>query len=167
MRDDKGSLYEGGIRVPAVMVWPGVLPEGGEVGEVLHVVDWYPTLLSLAGASLEQEHPLDGKDAWQTIAHSAPTPHRELLLNINAHQAAIRRGNWKLVVDRSKETETVELFDVVADPSEKESLAEKHPDRVTELLERLEYYGQQATPPKDSREKPSDFSAPEVWGPSE
>ena len=67
LRAGKATLYEGGIRVDAWATWPGKL-KPGVVNEPLHMVDWYPTLLRLAGASPKQPLPLDGRDAWPTIA---------------------------------------------------------------------------------------------------
>ena len=67
-RAGKGRLYQGGLRSPAVISWPGKLPGGTVVRQPLHIVDLYPTLLGLAGASLKQPLPLDGLDAWPTIA---------------------------------------------------------------------------------------------------
>ena len=63
LRGQKAELYQGGVRVPAVVVWPGVLKAGAVVDEPLHIVDMFPTLLKLAGSTLEQPLPLDGKDA--------------------------------------------------------------------------------------------------------
>ena len=73
------------------------------MNEPLHVVDWYPTLLGLAGASLRQSTALDGKDAWPTIAAGKPTPHEEILLNTTPTAGAIRVGNWKLVINGTRE----------------------------------------------------------------
>src|SRR5205823_3095232 len=67
LRGAKATLYEGGVRVPAFASWQGKIKPGTVVQAPLHIVDWYPTLLRLAGASLEQKLPLDGKDAWPTI----------------------------------------------------------------------------------------------------
>ncbi|MEO6246820.1 MAG: arylsulfatase, partial [Opitutaceae bacterium] len=67
LRAGKGTLYEGGVRVPAVAVWDGKIKAGSVVEAALHMVDWYPTLLTLAGVSLAQKNPLDGRDAWPAI----------------------------------------------------------------------------------------------------
>src|SRR5881394_746272 len=98
LRAGKGTLYEGGVRVPAVMVWPGKIKAGSIVNAPLHMVDWYPTLVKLAGGSLEQKKPLDGRDAWPAITQGAPTPHEDILHNITPIGGAVRVGDWKLVV---------------------------------------------------------------------
>jgi arylsulfatase A-like enzyme len=99
LRGAKGTLYEGGVRVPAVAAWTGKIKPGSVVEAPLHMVDWYPTLLTLAGVSLAQKHPLDGRDAWPAIAQGAPTPHDDILINITATGGAIRVADWKLVLN--------------------------------------------------------------------
>ncbi len=77
--------------------WPGTLAAGTIVDEPLHIVDLYPTLLRLAGASLEQKQPLDGRDAWPTIAKGEPGPHDFILHNVTPWSGALRMGKWKLL----------------------------------------------------------------------
>ena len=66
-RGGKGDLYEGGTRVAALANWPGRI-KPGEVKEVMHVVDMFPTLAGLAGASPTKDKPLDGVNVWSTIS---------------------------------------------------------------------------------------------------
>lgn len=63
-RAGKGSIYEGGVRVCAFANWPGHLPAGTTVTEPMHAIDWFPTLVHLAGGSVDQKLPLDGRDVW-------------------------------------------------------------------------------------------------------
>ncbi|MHC4549262.1 MAG: arylsulfatase B [Planctomycetota bacterium] len=171
LRGRKGTLYEGGVRVPALISWPGKLKPGSVVRAPLHIVDLYPTLLKLAGASLEQPLPLDGMDVWVTLAGDAPSPRREILHNLEPHRAALRRGDWKLVLSGrdvfgAAAGVTTELFDLAADPYEKNNLAAKHPQKVKELSVRLKQYAKEAVPPKNQgrRRRPADFKTPKVWG---
>ena len=159
LRGGKGSLYEGGVRVPAFASWKGRIPEGAVVEEPLHMVDWYPTLLKLAGARLEQERPIDGRDAWPAIAEGGPSPHDDILLNTDPDSGAIRAGAWKLVVDKA----SVALYNLKDDPFEKKDRAAENPAKVKELRERLDGYARQAAPPKGGP-KPKNFVAPKVWG---
>ena len=95
LRDGKGTPYEGGTRVPALVVWEGQLAKDTVVKEPLHMVDWYPTLLKLAGALTEQKLPIDGRDAWPTISQGKPSPHDAILINQvpkGARASAI--GSW-------------------------------------------------------------------------
>ena len=92
LRAGKATLYEGGVRVAAFATWDGHVKAGSVVDAPLHMVDWYPTLLGLAGGSTDQPLPLDGRDAWPAIARGAPSPHGEILLNAAPRAGAIRVG---------------------------------------------------------------------------
>ncbi len=70
LRAGKGTLYEGGVRVCALANWPGRIAAGTVVNEPLHAVDVFPTLVSLAGGTLDQKLPLDGRNAWGTISRA-------------------------------------------------------------------------------------------------
>jgi arylsulfatase A-like enzyme len=160
LRGRKGTLYEGGVRVPAIVSWPGKL-EPGVVNAPLHIVDLYPTLLRLAGAARKQPLPLDGVDVWEALAGGGPWPRKEILHNLEPKRAALRVGDYKLVRTGTK----IELFNLARDPLEASNLAEHEPKKVQQLLTRLALYEAQAVAPKHSRgRKPPDFQAPEVWG---
>ena len=176
LREGKGSLYEGGVRVPALIAYPRRLEKGTVVDKPLHIVDLYPTLLRLAGASLDQPLPLDGLDVWPVIAEGKPSPHAELLHNVVPWRGAIRIGDWKLYVwaqggSRIFATvspdpiEIVELFNIAADPEEQFNLAGQFPEKVQELFSRLVFYANQAAPilPLNTP-RPPDFKAPRVLG---
>ena len=189
-RAGKGTLYEGGVRVPAFASWPSRIKSGTVVREPLHIVDWYPTLLRLAGASLTQGRPVDGKDIWLTITAGRRSPHQEILLNAAPATGAIRVGNWKLVLNgrvSAAEGENApqsganenpaerpiaggasetELFNLADDPWEKVDLAAKESGKLQELRKRYEALARQAVPPK-ARPRPADFRSPKVWGEKE
>lgn len=143
LRGGKSDIYEGGIRLGAAVVWPGKIPSGIHIKEPLHVVDWYPTLAKLAGAPTGQEPQLDGKDIWPVLAQGAKTPHEEILLmGSRPGQAAIRVGDWKLLVNpkefrRPAGSSPVELYNVVEDPGEQHNLAAAQPERVKAMQARL------------------------------
>ncbi|RMF83148.1 MAG: arylsulfatase, partial [Planctomycetota bacterium] len=129
LRGGKRDLYDGALRVPAAAWWPGVLEGGRVIDEPLHVTDWYPTLVRLAGGSLAQPRPIDGLDIWPTLTTGAPSPHEDLLLNFFPPGiGAIRRGPWKLLVRDSDDPPLTELFQLSDDPAECQNLAEAHPD---------------------------------------
>lgn len=187
LRAGKGTLYEGGTRVPAFANWPGKIQPGTIVQEPLHIVDWYPTLITLVGGRIEQLKPLDGRDLWPTITQGQPSPHDAILINSVPRSGAIRMGSWKLVVNGSigandldsssgnnkkkgkgkKESQAVgdniELFNLADDPYEKTNLAKLNPEKVRELRSRLDAYAREAVPPK-AEEQTKDFKSPAVWG---
>ena len=130
-RGQKARLYEGGVRVPAGFSWQGTLNAGSIVNEPLHIVDMFPTLIKLAGAPVPHSPPIDGRDAWPTIAHGKPSPHDEILINCTPFHAAVRRGNWKLIRNGNLSAENpklqtndnwFELFNLSDDPGERKNL---------------------------------------------
>jgi arylsulfatase A-like enzyme len=145
-RDGKASLYEGGTRVVALANWPGHIAPGTVVDQPLHVVDMYPTLARLAGARLERTKPLDGVDVWPTLAEGKPSPHEELVYDIEPFRAAVRNGNWKLVWQATLPSR-VELFDLAKDPAERTDLAAANPRKVAELQQRIQALAAEAVPP--------------------
>lgn len=134
-RDGKGSIFEGGTRVCAFANWPGRI-EPRHVDGLIHVVDFYPTLAALGGASTAKCKPLDGVNVWETIAGGAPSPREEIIYNIEPFRAAIRRGDWKLIWRATLPT-SVELYNLAEDPSEENNVAEGHPELVAALQRRL------------------------------
>src|SRR5262245_55169493 len=80
-RGGKGDLYEGGTRVVSLINWPGKI-KPGVVGEMIHVVDYYPTLAKLAGANTSKSKPLDGLDVWPTFREGKTSPSKTVVYNI-------------------------------------------------------------------------------------
>ena len=172
-RGQKTQMYEGGVRVPAIILFPGRIKPGTLVDEPLHVVDLYPTLLNLTGASLEQEHSLDGKDIWATVARGAGSPHKEILINAReGRSSAIRVGDWKLISNGhlgpvstiGDEESRYELFNLDTDPYEERNLVNENPLKFEELKKRLDYYTEAAVDPQVTSNPKAD-SFPSVWQP--
>ncbi len=142
-RDGKGSLYEGGTRVVSLINWAGKI-KPATINETIHVVDLFPTLVKLAGGKLEGGFPLDGLDMWPTLGEGAPSPRKEVVYNIEMFRGALRQGDWKLFW-RATLPSKIELFDLAADPAEKDNVAAQNPARVADLQRRvLELSGQMA-----------------------
>ncbi|MDF1860601.1 MAG: sulfatase-like hydrolase/transferase [Verrucomicrobiales bacterium] len=148
-RGNKGSVYEGGHKVPAIAWWPGIIQKGSVSDQTLLSLDVMPTLLSLAGAKVPPQ-PLDGLDLSKLLINSATLSPRPLfwasLSNGGNRSEAMREGPWKLVVLHPKarpgtfENETVELYRLDRDPSESVNLAGKHPDQAASMLEHLKQW---------------------------
>ena len=136
-RDGKGTLYEGGTRVPALVNWPGHIKPGTVVDGMMHVVDTYPTLIGLAGAKSDKNKPLDGLDMWPTLSEGKPSPRTEVIYNIEPFRAGVREGDWKLIW-RTPLPQAVELYNIALDPSEKNNVAAQNPDKVAELQKRAD-----------------------------
>lgn len=145
LRGGKSQLYEGGIRVPLIVRWPGHVPAGAESAAATTNVDFYPTLLEAAGIERDKAQQLDGDsqlDVWQNP--DQPAEERELYWHYPLDRphflggvsgAAIRDGNWKLIefFDSGK----TELYSLADDVSEQRDLAAEQPDRVTTLRKKL------------------------------
>jgi arylsulfatase A-like enzyme len=96
-RAGKGTLYEGGIRSAAFACWPGRIPAGGRTEEPVHIIDWFPTFVEVAGGAPNQPLPLDGRSLLPMLTAGKPSPHESLLLVQSPVRAAVRAGDWKLL----------------------------------------------------------------------
>ena len=164
----KHWLFEGGVR-SAAFIWYAPLNErlGGKVHEGLfHVVDWLPTLVTLAGGSTARNLPLDGFDLWPALQQGgSASPRAELPVNIGAcgpdangtqtiisgPQAAIILGDFKLLVTcfwrTSRSLADAQLYNISADPSEENNLATSMPSIVETLGKRLAHWEALSVPP--------------------
>ncbi len=181
LRAGKGTVYEGGVKTCAFAHWPGQIKSNSVVNAPLHIADWYPTLLKLAGARLDQKLPPDGLDAWPAISAGAPSPHDAILINASPKGGALRMADWKLVVNGGVAEDFdgeeaaagapaagaakagVELFNLSDDPSEKNNLAAANPKKLKELRARYDALARQQIPPK-AAPKAKGFTSPKVWG---
>lgn len=145
-RGAKFSLFEGGIRLPAIIAWPGRLPQGAVRDQMAHSVDWLPTLAELAGVKPPATH-LDGRSLTAVLQNAtAPSPHAGSALHwqqgtgTNA-EWAVRAGDWKLIVntrdtganDQDRGRVPLFLANLQTDVGERTNLAEKHPEVVARL----------------------------------
>jgi arylsulfatase A-like enzyme len=173
LRAGKGTIYEGGVRVCAFANWPGQIPAGVTIKEPMHAIDWFPTLVKLAGGSQEQKLPLDGRDVWPMLTQGAKSPHEAILLVQSPQHAAVRMGDWKLLVNAgqagsdetpspsprakvkakakarkaAKADSPVSLYNLATDVSEKTDLAASEPERVAALQAKLQEFLKNAAPP--------------------
>ena len=118
------------------------------------MTDIMPTLLALAGAKGSPDHPFDGKDIWPVLVDGKPSPHDEILINVEAFRGAIRKGDWKLIKIALLPGKT-ELFNLAADPGEKTNVADRHPDIVADLESRLLAYAKQQKPSEWIKAQPA------------
>jgi arylsulfatase len=141
LRGRKGSVYEGGLRVPLIARWDGRIPAGTTSERVVGFEDVLPTVLDLIGAALPEAPPLDGLSFGPTL-RGAPQAEREFLYRefpSYGGQQMIRMGQWKgvrqgLMPKKGQPPNTRwQLFDLDRDPAESTDIADRHPDVVQRL----------------------------------
>ena len=136
LRGGKFELYEGGIRVPALMYMPGTL-KPSKITEPCIVYDILPTLCSLAGAAVSPGMGIEGADLWNAVNGEGTFPSRTLYWR-KSNQIAVRKGKYKLLhFGRTPGEGTNELYDLLRDPHETRNLSQKFPQIVKELHEVL------------------------------
>lgn len=154
-RGRKRSLYEGGVRVPFIVRWPGHVPaERIDNTSVVAGCDFMPTLCNLAGAEVPASHALDGEDVGDILSGQSRARNNPLMWNWRFRIAgevyhhspmlAIRDGDFKLLLNPDKSR--VELYDLTRDPTQLSNVAEKHPDLVAKLSERVLAWSQTLPP---------------------
>jgi arylsulfatase A-like enzyme len=148
LRGHKGSLFDGGIRVPAIMSWKGTLPEGTVCNQMACNADVLPTFLSLAGVE-KSETEFDGKNIFPMLAGPKRTPHSEIFWEMPdqdnvvkglREQLAVRQGPWKLVlngwlVEGLSEADEVFLSNLDDDIAERNNLKNEYPEKAAELTD--------------------------------
>jgi arylsulfatase A len=144
LRARKGSVYDGGIREPTLMWWPGKIPAGSVCSEVAATIDLMPTLVELCDGKLP-ERKIDGKNIWPLMSGKADakSPHETYVLMHGP--GTVRSGKWKYYpwkegtkrqrgdLKRKPSDHPVQLYDTVADIGETRNVAAEHPDVVERL----------------------------------
>lgn len=147
LRDGKGSMYEGGIRVPFLIRWPGRL-EGGTVSNaIISTLDLFPTITGMIGS--KPQYALDGRDIAEVIRNPESAGNRTLYWR-QGKRAALREGRWKIVAANGHGTaDKWQLFDLLTDPSETNDLSEspRHSQQMKVLLRKWNDLNQQMSEP--------------------
>ena len=140
LRDEKGTLYEGGIRVPMIVRWPGVVRPGSVCNEPTTTADLLPTFCQMASAKLP-EQPIDGSSMVPLLEDPAATLDRRAIYFHYPHYhhsrpaSAIRAGDWKLI--EFLDDGSLELYNLKDDLGETENLAAAKPQRARQLQQQL------------------------------
>lgn len=147
----KGTLWEGGIRVPLIMRWPAQLPAGRVSQQVAITMDLTASVLNAAGATRPADAPGDGMDLIPVARGAKPVVERELFWRVvrpGHNQRAVRSGPWKLLIDGSGGAADVHplLFDLRTDQGERHDVAAQYQDRVRELRMKLDAWEREVTP---------------------
>ena len=171
LRGQKGMVYEGGIRVPLIVRWPGKVAPGSTSDAPTINLDFYPTLLAVCGATVPEGHMLDGESMlpvltgeadgfgrdtifWHFPAYTKRWPDNTTLTTpfITTPATAMRVGDWKLI--EFYEGNVLELYNLADDPGERRDLAEAMPDKAAELHAKMEAWRQATNAPVPSGANP-------------
>ncbi|MDF1814155.1 MAG: sulfatase-like hydrolase/transferase, partial [Verrucomicrobiales bacterium] len=151
-RGHKGNLFEGGLRVPSVVSWPGRIPAGEVRDQLVCGIDWFPTLADLAGITLPSGHKIHGKPISKVLQSSeAESPHSDIYWQLGSHPTkskwVVRKGDWKLLGNTAENVRPdgvpeltagdrkLFLVNLAEDIGETKNVSEEHPDIVRELLD--------------------------------
>lgn len=144
-RGAKFSLFEGGIRMPCMARFPGVIPQGEVRGQFCASVDWFPTIAELCGVPLP-EREIDGRSLVPIMASGSAEPSHNVFHWQVGGQWAVREGDWKLLmnpldgVPGKKDPGDLFLANLALDPTEQQNFADQNPEIVARLTQRHEQW---------------------------
>ncbi|MBE0675582.1 MAG: sulfatase-like hydrolase/transferase, partial [Bacteroidales bacterium] len=132
LRGGKGSNYEGGMREPTIVRWPGRIKAGKVCDELLTSMDLLPTMAFLAGTDVPGDRIIDGKNIWPILSgkRRAVSPHETFFYHRGNNLTAVRSGMWKL---HRKDNDIYELYNLGSDISEQNNVADENPQLVDSL----------------------------------
>lgn len=134
LRDGKRAVYEGGIRTPAFVLWPGKFAAGRKITSPLSVCDWLPTLATLTGYKGKDTLKLDGKNILPYLYKESSQDMRTFYFKNYDGRTYLRHGDWKIIIDKNGRKE---LYNIAKDPYEKRNLVGQYPRKEVELIKRL------------------------------
>ncbi|QXD30250.1 arylsulfatase [Opitutia bacterium ISCC 52] len=140
-RGQKGQLYEGGTRMPAVIRWPGKIPAGIRSEQPMVVYDLFPTLVDAIGLETNLRSPFDGESVWDTLQSGKTRPRNTDIVIGTGTGYSVHSGDFKLVhsninknAPQNGPLELVELFKIYEDPNETSNVADAHPEVIKQLM---------------------------------
>lgn len=134
LRGHKHTIYDGGVRLPTIVYWPkGGLAGGGQWNGLCGSLDMFPTLMAMTGSAMPETRPLDGRNIWPALKDRQSSP-VDSYYWVWRNEDAIRTQRWKL----HRFLERFELYDMDADATESNNVAEMHPDIVNSLTKEMD-----------------------------
>lgn len=143
LRDEKGTLYEGGIREPLIVSWPGKVKAGTESGALVSSVDFYPTFLEVAGGNLPDKQVIDGTSFLPALNGKDLNPGRAVYWHYPHYHhsvpgGAIRKNNWKLI--EFYDDGYLELYNLAEDIGETKNVAQQNPKVTAKMKKQLDQW---------------------------
>ena len=133
LRGGKGSVLEGGIRVPAVFRWPGVIRAGTTCSQLISAQDLFPTFAAAAGIKPANQKPFDGVNCWPAIIQNKPMKRPPVIVAGPSGDFAVLHDQWKLTWGQGQ----VRLYNVKDDPAESKDVTLDHPEVAAKLADNL------------------------------
>jgi arylsulfatase A-like enzyme len=133
LRGGKGSVLEGGIRVPAVLRWPGVIRAGTKCNQLISAQDLFPTFAAAAGIKPANQKPFDGVNCWPAIIQNKPMKRPPVIVAGPSGDFAVLHDQWKLTWGQGQ----VSLYNVKDDPIESKDVILNHPETAAKLADNL------------------------------
>ena len=167
LRGGKGMLYEGGIRVPLIVRWPGKIKPGSICDVPVSGIDFYPTMLEMAGAPKPSGQVLDGESIVPLLTQSGTLKRKAIFWHFPAYlqanygwkgiwrttpAGAVRQGNWKLI--EYFEDDTLELYNLKNDIGEQNNLAQEMPKKTKQLHDLLKNWRKSLNAPVPTKRNP-------------
>lgn len=146
-RGQKFTLYEGGLRVPAIVRWPGEVPAGGISEQLAITMDWTSTILSAGQTKPDPAYPLDGIDLMPAIRSVRQNSQERTFFWRNSNQDAVLRGRWKYLNDGTRE----HLFDLATDQREQAEFREQNPEMFNQLRDAFQKWQSEVLPRQPAR----------------
>lgn len=144
LKDGKGNIHEGGVRVPCIIFWPGKIKPGTISDQVITSVDFYPTIMQMAGSKPDKGQILDGESIVPVLTENKKLRRKAIYSQFplyipatdNYPSTSVHKGNWKLIRvygEGKGRSNAYELYNLKSDPGENENLVDKSPKKVKEL----------------------------------
>lgn len=141
LRGQKRQVYDGAIRVPCIIHAPGIIKSNTKSEQLFAIHDLFPSLAAATGVSLKGHKPLDGENLWPNLISGKAKPRRVVIAE---EDFAVFQDNWKLI----QSSAGIELYDIVADPSEQQDLAQSRSQIASQLVDELAEYKQRVAADK-------------------
>ncbi|VGO12368.1 Arylsulfatase [Pontiella desulfatans] len=142
LKGKKGSTFEGGMREPAVIRWPGKIPAATVNDELMTAMDLLPTFAKLAGAAIPSDRVIDGEDIWPVLSGSAKSPHEAFFFHKGNALAAVRSGKWKYHQSHDKKGKKTKpaLYDLEQDIGETTNVLKNHPEVAARMRVHIDQF---------------------------
>ncbi|MFC4991574.1 sulfatase-like hydrolase/transferase [Rubritalea tangerina] len=150
LKGKKGTLWEGGVRVPWAMRWPKHIQKGSTIDDPIIAFDIFPTVVEASGNPIKAEWGIDGRSFLPLLTGKKNTlPTRALHWRQHGSRGSIamREGDWKLIYNRAQAGSKPELYNLKNDIEESQNLADKHPDVANQLITKMQQWEAQMVEP--------------------